>query len=98
MKSFTKISTAILMSACALTTAVASESESNSSLNLLVSEVVKSTVMQASNSIDLNIQKSVLTNIHNLSVGNDDAPKGHVKIIDLASVKVSEESKSEKAE
>ena len=97
MKTLTIISTAIIVSACALSTAYAAETESKVSLDSLVSQTVKSNLADASNSINIDLQKAVLTNSHNLFISND-APKGKVKIIDLASVESNVNTKSDKAE
>lgn len=104
MKTLSKISIATALIACvSFNVSAANENKSNVLLNIITNSVHQ-TVQNANESIDLGLQKSILTNVHNLSVGNEEAPIGQVKIIDLASntkmieKEVSEKDDSTKAE
>lgn len=104
MNILSKISIATAFIACiSFNTSAANDSQSNALLSI-VKNSVHQAVTQANESIDLGLQKSILTNVHNLSTGNEEAPIGQVKIIDLASTaqsdhkEVSEKNDSTKAD
>ncbi len=100
MNTLFKIFTATAFIVCVSFNASAATENQSNALISIVKHSVNKTVTQANESIELGLQKSILTNIHNISIGNEDTPVGKVKIIDLVSntqIELKEESKTDKS-
>jgi hypothetical protein len=88
MKLSQKLATVVFVSACALSTnASAQDNAQKTALEQIVTHLVQAAVNSASNEIEVQLSKTLLTASNSISVDSDPVPANKIMITDLVATK-----------